>query len=130
MVGAGQPNYYNTRYTYKGSTAKEVLSMPTYEGRLTDEYLRTLEGDGPALMRTRGRVFGGVRFFAGKWTAFDEAAADMARLERGVELGHLEVRKVAARKAPPATAKKSSNDKKATSGKGRGRGSSKTRGKQ
>ena len=104
--------------------------MPTYEGRLTDEYLRTLEGDGAALMRTRGRVFGGVRFFAGKWTAFDEAAADMARLERGVELGHLEIRKVSAKTVPTATAKKSSNDKKATSGKGRGRGSSGRRGKQ
>lgn len=104
--------------------------MPTYEGRLTDEYLRTLEGDGAALMRTRGRVFGGVRFFAGKWTAFDEAAADMARLERGVELGHLEVRKVSAGKAPKATARKSSTEQKATSGKGRGRGSSKRRGKQ
>lgn len=101
--------------------------MPNYEGRLTDEYLRTLEGDGPALMRTRGRVYGGVRFFAGRWTAFAEAAAATARLERGVALGHLELRKVAAKKAPRATAKKSSTEKKATSAKGRGRGSSKRR---
>lgn len=101
--------------------------MATYEGRLTDEYLRTLEGDGPALMRTRGRVYGGVRFFAGRWTAFDEARADKGRLERGVALGHLEIRKVAAKKAPGATAKKSSIEKKATSAKGRGRGSSKRR---
>ena len=97
---------------------------------MTDEYLRTLEGDGPALMRTRGRVYGGVRFFAGRWTAFAEGAVEMARLERGVALGHLEIRKVAAKKAPGATAKKSSAEKKATSVKGRGRGSSKTRGKQ
>jgi hypothetical protein len=102
--------------------------MAMYEGRLTDEYLRTLEGDGAALMRTRGRVFGGVRFFAGKWTAFDEAAADMARLERGVELGHLEVRKAPARKAPAA--KEAKATRKATPGKGRGRGSSTRRGKQ
>jgi len=100
--------------------------MATYEGRLTDEYLRTLEGDGPALMRTRGRVYGGVRFFAGRWTAFAEGAVEMARLERGVALGHLEIRKVAAKKAP-ATARKSSTEKKATSAKGRGRGSSKRR---
>ena len=81
-------------------------------------------------MCRRGRFYGGVKFFGDRWTAFDERDADMSRVEYGVELGHLEVRKVAARKAPPATAKKSSNDKKATSGKGRGRGSSKTRGKQ
>jgi hypothetical protein len=102
--------------------------MATYEGRLTDEYLRTLEGDGPALMRTRGRVFGGVRFFAGKWTAFDEAAADMAGLERGVELGHLEIRKASGKKGPGE--KEAEPVKKATSGKGRGRGSSNTRGKR
>ncbi|NIT35845.1 MAG: hypothetical protein GTN49_04995 [candidate division Zixibacteria bacterium] len=101
--------------------------MATYEGRLTDEYLRTLEGDGPALMRTRGRGYGGVRFFAGRWTAFAEDAVEMARLERGVALGHLEIRKVAAKRAPGATAKKSSSEKKATSAKGRGRGSSKRR---
>jgi len=101
--------------------------MATYEGRLTDEYLRTLEGDGPTLMRTRGRVYGGVRFFAGRWTAFDEAAAAMARLERGVALGHLEIRKVTARKAPRGTAKKSSTEKKATSAKGRRGGSSRRR---
>ena len=101
--------------------------MATYEGRLTDEYLKTLEGDGPALMRTRGRVYGGVRFFAGRWTAFAENAVEMARLERGVALGHLEIRKVAAKKAPRATARKSSAEKKATSAKGRGRGSSRRR---
>ena len=72
----------------------------------------------------------GVSFGHGTTNAFDEAAADMARLERGVELGHLEVRKAPGKKAPTATAKKSSNDKRATSGKGRGRGSSKRRGKQ
>jgi hypothetical protein len=89
--------------------------------------MKTLEGDGPTLMRTRGRVYGGVRFFAGRWTAFAEGAVEMARLERGVALGHLELRKVAAKKAPGTTARKSSAEKKATSARGRGRGSSKRR---
>lgn len=104
--------------------------MATYEGRLTGAYVRTIEGDGPALMKTRGRVYGGVRFFAGRWTAFDEGAVEMARLERGVALGHLEIRKVLAKKAARTTGKNSSAKKKAISAKGRGRGSSRRRGKQ
>ena len=103
--------------------------MATYEGRLTDEYLKTLEGDGAALMRTRGRCYGGVRFFAGRWTAFAEAAADMAAVNRGVALGHLELRDVKA-KAPAEPKEKKSENKTAAAGKGRGLGSSKKRGKQ
>jgi len=102
--------------------------MANYEGRLTGEYLRAQEGDGAALMKARGRRYGGVKFFGDRWTAFDEADADMGRVEYGVALGHLEIKKVSAAKV--TTGKKSEPVKKAAGGKGRGRGSSKRRGKE
>jgi hypothetical protein len=101
--------------------------MATYEGRLTQCYTDGLEGNGPFVCR-RGRYYGGVKFFGDRWTAFDERDVDMSRLERGVELGHLEIRKASGGKGPRE--KEAEPVKKATSGKGRGRGSSKTRGKQ
>jgi hypothetical protein len=102
--------------------------MATYEGRLTKCYTDGLEGNGPFVCR-RGRHYGGVKFFGDRWMAFDEAAADMAAINRGVELGHLELRDVKA-EAPAEPKEKKSENKTPAGGKGRGRGSSKTRGKQ
>ncbi|MGD8719483.1 MAG: hypothetical protein PVH29_11775 [Candidatus Zixiibacteriota bacterium] len=102
--------------------------MATYEGKLTGAYVHTIEGDGAALMKARGRNYGRVKFFGDRWTAFDEAEADMGRIEYGVALGHLEIRKVSAAKV--TAEKKSEPVKKAASGKSRGRGSSKRRGKE
>ena len=102
--------------------------MATYEGRLTKCYTDGLEGNG-AFVSRRGRRYGGVKFFGDRWTAFDEADADMARIEYGVALGHLELRDVKA-KAPAEPKEKRSENKTPAGGKGRGRGSSKTRGKQ
>jgi hypothetical protein len=101
--------------------------MASYEGKLTRCYTDGLEGNGAFVCR-RGRNYGGVKFFGGRWTAFDEAGADMGRIEYGVALGHLEIRKVSAAKV--TAEKKSEPVKKAGHGRGRGRGSSKRRGKE
>ena len=99
--------------------------MASYEGKLTRCYTDSLEGNGPFVCR-RGRIYGGVKFFGDRWTAFDEADADMGRIEYGVALGHLEIREVSRGSGEKGTRPA----KKAASGKGRGRGSSKRRGKQ
>ncbi len=102
--------------------------MAAYEGRLTKCYTDGLEGNGPFVCR-RGRYYGGVKFFGDRWTAFDEAEADMAALERGVALGHLELRDVKA-KVPAEPKEKKSENKTPAGGEGRGlKGSSKRRGK-
>jgi hypothetical protein len=100
--------------------------MASYEGRLTKCYTDALEGTGPFVCR-RGRYYGGVKFFGDRWTTFDERDVDMSRIEYGVELGHLEIRKVPAAKVPAE--KETEPVKKATSGKGRSGGSSAKRGK-
>ncbi len=101
--------------------------MATYEGRLTRCYTDSLEGNGPFVCR-RGRYYGGVKFFGDRWTTFDERDADMSRVEYGVELGHLEIRKVPGGKR--SGEKEAEPVKKATTGEGRGRGSSRRRGKR
>jgi len=101
--------------------------MAKYEGRLTQCYTDGLEGNGAFVCR-RGRYYGGVKFFGDRWTTFDERDADMSRVEHGVELGHLEIRKASGKKGPGE--KEAEPVKKAASGEGRGRGSSKRRGKR
>jgi hypothetical protein len=106
-------------YVYEDERLRLTIPVPSLE---------VFEGDGAAATKTRGRNYGRIKFFGDRWTAFDEADADMGRVEYGVALGHLEIRKVSAAKI--TVEKKSEPVKKATSGKGRRGGSSKRRGKE